>query len=133
MASHSNCRAIVPSDRQITDEMIREIARRGGVIGINFYDQFLVPPDEYRKRPCALADVIAHVKRICDLTGSAKYVGLGTDMDGGVGRDDIPHEIRTSADLPKVGEALAASGFNDDDVKRMMGGNWLDFFRRTLS
>lgn len=132
MASHSNCRVIVPNDRQITDEMVREIARRGGVVGINFYDQFLIPPEEYRKRPCALSDVIAHMKRVCDLTGSANHVALGTDMDGGVGRDDIPQEIRTSADLPKVGDALAGSGFNNDEVARVLGRNWLDFFRRTL-
>jgi membrane dipeptidase len=132
MGSHSNCRVIVPNDRQITDEMIHEIARRGGVIGLNFYDQFLMPPEEYRKRPCRLSDVIAHIKRICDLTGSANHVALGTDMDGGVGRDDIPNEIRTSADLPKVGEALTSAGFNNDDVTRILGGNWLRFFRRTL-
>lgn len=132
MASHSNCRAIVPDDRQITDDMIREIARRDGVIGINFYDQFLLPHEQFKKRPCTFADVIAHMKRICDLTGSAAHVALGTDMDGGVGRDDIPHELTTIADLPRVGEKLNESGFSDDDVQHILADNWLNFFRRTL-
>ena len=132
MASHSNCRAIVPDDRQITDEMIREIARRDGVIGINFYDQFLVPHEEYKKRPCTLMDVVAHAKKICDATGGAQYVALGTDMDGGVGRDDVPGELRTIRDLPKVAEALSSAGFSDADVAGVMGGNWLRFFRKNL-
>ena len=45
---------------------------RGGVIGINFYDLFLMPPGTYRTRPCTLADLIAHIKRICDLAGNAR-------------------------------------------------------------
>jgi membrane dipeptidase len=132
MASHSNCRAIVPTDRQLSDEMIRAIAARGGVIGINFYDRFLMPPDLYRTRPCIFDDLIAHVKHICDLLSSARYIGLGTDLDGGVGRDDIPHEIKTAADLPRIGDALCAANFSDDDVKAILAGNWLEFFGRSL-
>jgi membrane dipeptidase len=132
MASHSNCRAIVPTDRQISDEMIKAIAQRGGVIGLNFYDQFLMPPAEYRKRKCNFGDLIAHIKWMCDLIGDAKHVGLGTDMDGGLGREDIPHELTTAADLPRVGEALSEAGFDDEDVARIMAGNWIQFFRRTL-
>ena len=132
MASHSNCRAIVPGDRQISDEMIRAIAGRGGVVGMNFYEKFLMRPEEHGKRRCGLADVTEHVKRICDLTGSAGHVGLGTDMDGGLGREQIPEEIRTSGDLPRVAEALSAAGFSDEDVRRIMGANWASFFTRAL-
>ncbi len=69
---------------------------------------------------------------ICDLTGSIRHVGLGTDMDGGLGRDEIPQEIRTSADLPRVAEALAAAGYGDEEIERVMGGNWVAFFRGAL-
>jgi membrane dipeptidase len=89
MASHSNCRAIVPTDRQLSDEMIRAVARRGGAIGINFFDKFLVPPAEHGKRRATLGDVVTHVKHMCDLIGDARHVGLGTDMDGGLGREQI--------------------------------------------
>jgi membrane dipeptidase len=133
MASHSNCRTIVPTDRQLSDEMIRAIIERGGVIGINFFDRFLLPPDEYGKRRANLADVIAHVKHICDLAGNANHVGLGTDMDGGLGRDEIPLQIETSADLPRVAYSLAATGLDDSDVAKVMGGNWISFFARSLS
>jgi membrane dipeptidase len=132
MASHSNCRAIVPTDRQLSDEMIRALAARGGVIGINFYDRFLMPPRVYGTRRCELADLVAHVKHIADLLGSSANIGLGTDLDGGVGRDDIPRELTTAADLPRVGDALSSAGFPDADVAAILGGNWLGFFRRSL-
>lgn len=132
MASHSNCRAIVPTDRQLSDNMIRTIVARGGVIGINFFDKFLLPPEEYGKRRARLTDVVRHVEHICDLAGSAARVGLGTDMDGGLGREQIPEEIRTSADLPRVADALSEAGFSDDDVGRVMGANWLHYFGHCL-
>jgi membrane dipeptidase len=132
IASHSNCRAIVPTDRQLSDEMIRAIIARGGVIGINFFDRFLLPPGQYGKRRATLADVASHVRRICDLAGNVNHVGLGTDMDGGLGRNEIPVEIETSADLPRVAEALSAAGFDDDAVRGVMGENWMRFFRRSL-
>lgn len=133
IASHSNCRAIVPTDRQLSDDMIRAIISRGGVIGINFFDKFLLPPDEYKtKRRATLADVVRHIRHICDLAGNANHAGLGTDMDGGLGRDEIPEEITTSADLPKLADALSAAGFDDDAVRGVMGANWMRYFRRSL-
>jgi membrane dipeptidase len=132
MATHSNCRAIVPTDRQLSDEMIRAIVRRGGVIGMNFYDKFLLRPDEFGKRRATLADLIVHVKHLCDLAGSAKHVGIGTDMDGGLGREEIPSEIVTSADLPRVADALSDAGFGDADVEGIMAGNWAGFLGRAL-
>jgi membrane dipeptidase len=132
MASHSNCRAIVPTDRQLSDDMIRAIIKRDGVIGINFFDRFLLPPDQYGKRRATLVDVITHMKRICDLAGDATHVGIGTDMDGGLGRNEIPEEIQTSADLPKIAPVLSAAGFSDREVAGIMGDNWVSFFRRAL-
>ncbi len=131
MASHSNCRSIVPTDRQLSDDMIRAIVKRDGVIGINFYHKFLLSPEEFGKRRATLADLVTHVRHICDLAGDAKHVGLGTDMDGGLGRDQIPQEIRTSADLPRVAEALSGQ-FKDDEIADILGKNWIEFFRRAL-
>jgi membrane dipeptidase len=132
MASHSNCRSIVPTDRQLSDDMIRAVIDRGGVIGINFYDKFLLPPDQYGKRRATLADVVAHARHICDLAGNCNHVAIGTDMDGGLGRNEIPIEIETSADLFKLAEVLEQSGFAPDDVQSIMGGNWMRFFRSNL-
>src|SRR4051812_21082641 len=74
MASHSNCRAFVPTDRQLSDDMIKAIAERGGVIGINFFDKFLLKPNEYKTRRARLTDVIDHLKHMCDLIGNANHV-----------------------------------------------------------
>lgn len=132
MASHSNCRAIVPTDRQLSDAMIKALIARGGVIGINFYDEFLMPPQEYRQRRCTLADVVRHVQHIADLTGATSGIALGTDMDGGLGREQIPAEIRTAADLPRVADALSDARFDDAAIRGIMGENWLRFFRAHL-
>jgi membrane dipeptidase len=132
LGTHSNCRAIVPTDRQLSDAMIRAIADRGGVIGINFFDKFLLPPDEFGKRRATLRDVVRHIDHICQLVGSARHVAIGTDMDGGFGREQIPEEIRTSADLPRVGDALAEAGYAAADVDGILCGNWLRYFRENL-
>jgi membrane dipeptidase len=133
MASHSNCRAFVPTDRQLSDEMIRAIVARGGVIGINFFDKFLLRPEVYGTRRATLADVVEHMKHVCDLAGNTDHVGLGTDMDGGLGRDQIPVEIVTSADMPRMGDALSAGGFDDESVAKILGLNWTRFFTASLS
>jgi membrane dipeptidase len=131
-ASHSNCRAIIPTDRHLSDEMIQALVARGGVIGVNFYDRFLLSPAEQGKRRATLADVVRQVQHICDLAGDTLHVGLGTDMDGGFGADRIPTEISTSADLPLVADALAGAGFTSQDTQRIMAGNWLRFFEGAL-
>jgi membrane dipeptidase len=133
IASHSNCRQIVGGgDRHLSDDMIQAIIRRDGIIGINFYDQFLLPADEYGKRRATLQDVIAHIRRICDLAGDARHVGLGTDMDGGLGRNEIPAGIESSADLSRLAQALAEAGFDAHECSAIMSDNWIRFFRQNL-
>lgn len=132
MASHSNCRAYVPTDRQLSDDMAKAIIAREGVIGINFFDKFLLSPSEQGKRRATLAEVVRHVRHFCDLAGDARHVGLGTDMDGGLGREQIPLEIQTSADLPRVADALSGAGFEDPEVRALLGQNWVRFFRANL-
>jgi membrane dipeptidase len=132
IASHSNCRSIVPTDRQLSDAMAEAVFQRGGVIGINFFDKFLLPPEQYGHRRANLTDVAAHIHHFCDLAGDTRHVGIGTDMDGGLGRDQIPSEITTSADLPRIADALATAGFDDVSIQGIMGANWLRYFRERL-
>jgi membrane dipeptidase len=63
---------------------------------------------------------------------NAAHVGLGTDMDGGLGREQIPVEIETSADLHRVADALSGASFGDEDVAAIMGENWTRFFSRNM-
>ena len=135
IASHSNCRAIVgddPNERHLTDDMIRAIVTRGGVVGINVYDKFLLPASEYGRRRATLDDVVAHVRRVCDIAGDTQHVGIGTDMDGGLGREQIPIEIESSTDLPKLTGALSSAGFSADDIRQIVFGNWQAYFHHHL-
>lgn len=134
-ASHSNCRTLVeedPNRRHLDDRHIRAITSRGGIIGVVLYDKFLIPPSERKHRRATLADVVRHVDHICQLAGSAQWVGIGSDLDGGFGREHTPLEIETAADLPRLADALSDAGHADEDVLRIMGENWRRFFTAAL-
>lgn len=133
IASHSNCRAYVNTDRQLSDDMIRAIVAREGVIGTVFYNRFLHAGWETgaRKDAVTFADVLRHMEHICDLAGDARHVGIGSDFDGGFGVESAPREIDTVADLQKLADVLAAR-FDDEDVLNILGGNWIRLLRRTL-
>lgn len=135
IASHSNVRALVPTDRQLSDEMIRALIQRDGVIGTVFYNQFL--KHEWRqagadKSAVGFSVVIDHIKHIAELAGSTRHSGIGTDFDGGFGMEATPKEIDTAADLEKFAEALSAARFTDEEVRGIMGENWLRVLRRAL-
>ncbi len=133
IASHSNCRAYVPTDRQLTDDMIREIARRDGVIGTVLANGFLVDGwSRERGDVVSLEAVMRHIDHVCDLTGTAAHCAIGSDFDGGFGVETTPQELDSVADLGKIGEALSARGYGADDVAGILGGNWLRMLRRAL-
>jgi len=133
MASHSNCRAIIPTDRHLSDQMIRALAARGGVIGVNLFDKFLLPPEQHGSRRATLDDVVRHIEHLASVMGHTRQIGLGSDMDGGFGREHLPRELTTAADLPRLFEHLSARGFSREQVEGMAAGNWLEFFARHLA
>jgi membrane dipeptidase len=69
---------------------------------------------------------------LCDLTGGVRHVAVGTDFDGGQGAESAPLGIETIADLPRLGDALVARGFSDDEAAAVLGGNWLRWLRETM-
>ncbi len=134
-ASHSNCRAIVgddPSGRHLPDQLIKRIALHGGIIGINLYDKFLLPPSELGKRQATLDDWTKHVRHACEVIGNPHRVALGSDADGGFGHEHLPAELRSAADWPRLGDALSTAGFNDAEISGILGGNAIDFLKRSL-
>jgi membrane dipeptidase len=134
VASHSNCRSLVPSERQLSDNMIGALAERGGVIGAVFYNRFLDAgwQVDLGKEAVTLAAVVRHIDHICNLTGSSSYVGIGSDLDGGFGRESAPAEIDTVADLRKLGPALSTAGYSASSIEAILGGNWLRLFSEAL-
>ena len=116
-ASHSNCRALVDHNRQFTDDQIRELIDRGAVIGAAF-DAWMIVPGWVRGQSTpenagvTLDRLLDHVDRICQLAGNARHCGIGSDLDGGFGREQCPSDIATIADLSKIPERLAARGYS---------------------
>jgi membrane dipeptidase len=135
IASHSNARALVPTDRQLSDDMVRALVARDGVIGTVFYNQFLRNAwheSGGHKEQVSLSTVVNEIRYVCDLAGDTRHVGIGTDFDGGFGAESTPVEIDTVADLQQVGQALSAANFGDKEVENILCGNWLRMLRRAL-
>ena len=122
IASHSNARSLLPkplqNSRNLTDEQIRRLADRGGVIGINLYSKFLT------SGRADIADVVRHIRHIAEITGSMRHVGLGSDMDGGFDRTSLPVHLQSHADLPRLADAMAQAGFSDGDIISFASVNW---------
>jgi membrane dipeptidase len=133
--SHGNCRTLVPGDRQISDEQIKRIAARGGVLGVVFDCWMLNPKWEHGRThngSVTLADVANHIDHICQVTGSRAHAAIGSDLDGGYGREQSPSDLDTIADLQNLQPLLASRGYIDADIDAIFHGNWLNFFRSAL-
>jgi membrane dipeptidase len=137
-ASHSNCRSLVPNERQFTDEQIRELVQRGAVIGVAF-DAWMLVPDWVRGQSTpasagvTLATVVDHVDRICQIAGDALHCGIGSDLDGAFGREQCPSDVETIADLARIPRLLAARGYSGDDITAIAHGNFIRFLRNAWS
>src|SRR5262249_33982308 len=134
VASHSNPRRFRDSDRHLADTMIRRLAERDGVMGVVPFNVFLqtgwVKTDPKQNMP--LDRVIGVIDHICQVTGSARHVGIGSDFDGGFGWENIPAEMDTVADLAMIGERLGKKGYTPEDVQAVMSGNFLRVLRAAL-
>jgi membrane dipeptidase len=124
MASHSNARALVPGDRQITDATAKEVASRDGMLGVSFYARHLRASGR-----ATLDDVVQHVMHLAEAAGGPERVGLGTDLDGGFDARQAPMD--DLADLRELRTRLLAR-FNKTQVDGVMGDNWLEFLGRSL-
>ncbi len=123
VASHSNCRALCPVARNLTDEQIRALAAQGGLLGINFHVGFLRPGAE-RPEDASIDDVVAHIDHVADLVG-VDHVAFGSDFDGAT----MPHDLPDAAALPRLVEALLARGYDDTALRKICYENWLRVLR----
>ncbi len=157
IASHSSCRHFTPGwERNISDEMIRELAEAGGVVHVNFGNGFLTEAAnrqgmkfwreyeaagvegaeavawreaywrEHERIWPTLADVADHIDHIVDLVG-IDHVGFGSDFDG-VG-DNLPTGLKSAADLPNLFRELLERGYSESDLAQIAGGNILRVWR----
>jgi membrane dipeptidase len=144
IASHSNCRTLTMrkfdehtrqanGQRHLSDDQIRALVERDAVIGVVPFNAFLDATWTRENRfETGLDLMVRHIDHICQLAGDALHVGLGSDIDGGFGRDETPQELDNVADLAKLADALRAAGYKEEDVVNVMGGNWRRFLERAL-
>ena len=136
LASHNNCRTLVPHQRQFSDEQLRAIFERDGVIGAAF-DAWMLQPGwvsgQSTNEAVTLNTVVDHMDHVCQLAGNSRHAGIGTDLDGGYGREQSPCDLDTIADLQKLAGLLANRGYNGDDIRAIMHGNWLRLLRQAWS
>jgi membrane dipeptidase len=137
-ASHSNCRALVPHNRQFSDDQIRELIDRGAVIGAAF-DAWMLAPGWVRgettpeEAGVTLETVVNHMDHICQLAGNARHCGIGSDLDGAFGREQCPADVQTIADLQRLPDLLAARGYAPADIEGIAHGNFVRFLREAWS
>ena len=136
-ASHSNCRALVPHHRQLSDEQIKALIERGAVIGAAL-DAWMMIPGWVRNQSTPensglrLEQLVAHLDHVCQLAGHAHCVGIGSDLDGAFGFEQTPRDLKTIADLQRLGGLLLSAGFSAADQAGVLHGNFLRFLRNAL-
>jgi membrane dipeptidase len=171
VASHSCCRALALHHRNMSDEMLKALAKNGGVIGINFFPSFLNSeiekkqndllahvaekyglPADYREimkadpdkgkallaefqtkwadvkktlHPVDVKTLVDHIDHVVKVTGSVDHVGLGSDFDG---ISDTPVGLEDVGKLMNITKELAGRGYKEDDIRKILGGNFLRVF-----
>jgi membrane dipeptidase len=106
IASHSNAQSLLAeSERHLTDAQIGAIRDRGGWIGLNLYGRFLA-----QERRASIDDCVRQTMHIARIAGFDR-VGLGSDLDGGFGRESLPEGIAAPRDFERLLQALDAAGF----------------------
>ena len=136
-ASHSNCRSLAHWNRQLTDSQIRELAGRGAVIGMAFDAIMMIHgwihlqsrPQDFNLR---LETIIDHMDHVCQLTGTARHLALGSDLDGGFGTEQMPLGLDSIADLQLLGGMLERRGYSAADIEGIFYGNALRFLTENL-
>lgn len=146
LASHQNCRALVPGERQFSDAQLQAVIVRGGVIGVSMDTWMLYADggldwakagvtarrDLFPRSAVTLAHVADHIDHICQLAGDADHAAIGGDTDGQGGVEGAPAEVDTVADYQQVAAVLAQRGYPQAAIENIMFRNWQRFYTRWL-
>ena len=115
VCSHSSCRALCDHPRNLTDDQMRALAQKGGVMQVTLYNGFLVKDGE-----ATIEDAMHHLEHAIDVMG-IDHVGLGTDFDG----DGGIRGLASSSELLNFTRQLLARGYSEADIQKLWGGNFL--------
>jgi membrane dipeptidase len=127
IASHSNARALASHPRNLTDKQIEAIAEKGGVIGVVFCPPFV---DDDRAK-VSLSRVCAHIDHIKKVAG-IDHVGLGSDFDGFGVTPGSPQVMKDVSQMPQLTEELLNRGYTEEEIKKVLGGNWLRVYKQVI-
>lgn len=127
VASHSNAREVCPCARNLTDDMIRALGERGGVMGLNFCADFLAEKPAGINNPGTVADIVAHARHIVKV-GGIEVLGLGSDFDG----IDTHEELPGAGKMDRLEDGLKKGGFLPSQVEKIFAGNVLRVYREVL-
>ncbi|MGH8020065.1 MAG: dipeptidase [Opitutaceae bacterium] len=131
LASHQNCRSLVPGDRQFSDEQITALIQRDAVIGTAFDAWMLYPGwkrGETLPEVAGIEAAAGHIDHICQMAGNARHCALGTDLDGRFGTEQTPRDLDTIMDVHALEGILTRRGYSDGDIDAIFFENWLRFF-----
>lgn len=136
-ASHSNCRYWVPNERQFEDKQIKALLDRGAVIGMAF-DAWMMLPNWRRgitipeTSGLVIETIVNHIDHICQLAGNSEHVMIGSDLDGGFGKEQCPSDLDTIADLQKLDSILSKRGYSEEDIQKILSQNGITFLLKNL-
>jgi membrane dipeptidase len=122
IASHSNSRTITNHPRNLTDEMIKILSQKGGVMGINFEKSFLG-----ENIPAKVSDMINHIKHIRKV-GGIDVIAIGSDFDG----VELPSEITNIGEIDKLALELKKNNFSEEEIEKIFYKNALRVIKDTL-
>src|SRR5438552_3615013 len=137
-ASHQNCRALVPHNRQFSDEQIKALVERDAVIGAAL-DAWMLVPSWVRGKTTpesaglTLEKIVEHIDHVCQIAGSARHSGIGSDLDGAFGQEQTPADLDTIAGLARIPAMLKARGYSEANVTLIGHGNFVRFLREAWS
>ena len=136
-ASHNNCRAFVPHNRQFADSQINELVIREAVIGVALDAWMMVPgwvrgKSDPKASGVSLKLIINNIDHICQLAGNSLHAGIGSDLDGAFGREQCPYDLDTIADLQNITGLLSEIGYAESDIQNVLSNNWIRFLKKNL-
>lgn len=134
LASHTNSRTLVSNQRQFSDDQMKAIIARDGVIGAcldiwMLQPGYVIGTDTNEK--ITLEDVVDHIDHVCQLAGDSRHAGIGSDLDGGYGQKQCPRDFDTIADLQKLSGLLEKRGYLKEDIANILYRNWVGLLRKS--
>ncbi len=133
VGTHATPAAFVDTPRSFSDDLICRMADRGGVMGIMPVNAMLDPLWRRNDPRLPLERFVQAIDHVCQVVGHAECVGLGSDLDGGFGRESVPLGLETIADLGKIEALLLERDYRASDVTAILSGNWLRVMREVLA